>query len=297
VNWSDERYVRVYVRDTVEWLAWSWQAQALFLLLLRKVDRAGCVDLPGDAAKAARGLSRMVGMPEDVIAAALPELEESGAVTPGPRGLVIRNYVAAQEAVASNAERQRRYKERQAAITERHDSLPVCIEAHQEVTRTNANSRAVTPSLAVPSLAEPSQTKKQESVPNGEAPPVTRREPKPVSPEAAEVAEYLAAAITSHQPTAKTAPGLWARDIDAAIRLDKRTPAGLRAVIDHAHRSPHGLFWRANLRSGDKLREHYDRIETEMATAKARASPAVSRFAAPAFDMSSLPNFRALREP
>ena len=37
MRWEDERYVRVYTRDTPEWCLLSWEARALFLLLLTAV--------------------------------------------------------------------------------------------------------------------------------------------------------------------------------------------------------------------------------------------------------------------
>ena len=45
MNWPDERYVRLYTRDTPSWLMLSFPAQGLFCLLLRKVDRAGTLEL------------------------------------------------------------------------------------------------------------------------------------------------------------------------------------------------------------------------------------------------------------
>src|SRR3990167_3532392 len=57
------------------------------------------------------------------------------------------------------------------------------------------------------------------------------------SPEAVEIAEYLESAIHSHTPTVRTNPSGWARDIDLALRIDKRTPDQLRRVIDVAHRN------------------------------------------------------------
>ena len=35
MRWEDERYVRIYTRDTPSWMLLSWDAQALFLQLLR----------------------------------------------------------------------------------------------------------------------------------------------------------------------------------------------------------------------------------------------------------------------
>ena len=41
MNWEDERFVKIYVRDTGEWAMLSWDAHALLMPLLRKVDRSG----------------------------------------------------------------------------------------------------------------------------------------------------------------------------------------------------------------------------------------------------------------
>lgn len=86
--------------------------------------------------------------------------------------------------------------------------------------------------------------------------PATRIEP---SAEALDVAAYLANAILSHSPGARLKPSGWARDVDLAIRIDNRTPEDLRRCIDVAHRSS-DPFWRSNLLSGKKLREHADRL-------------------------------------
>lgn len=290
MNWSDERYVRVFTRDTVEWLSWSWQARALFVELLRKVDRAGCLDLPSGTERAVKGLSRLVGMPEQVVAEFLPELAESGAVVMGDRGLVIRNFVEAQEATASHAERQRRYRERQLASAARDAASPLCLPAHEEVTKADARVTEVTPSVpSVPSVPS------SQSVPASPGRPLRAKKPKPeASQEAREVAAYLADAIRSHQPTAKLQPENWAEAIDAAMRIDRRTPEDLRLAIDWAHRRDPRMFWRPNLRSGAKLREHFDRLESERASHGARASPRLGP-AAP-IDLTYAPDLSAYED-
>lgn len=79
------------------------------------------------------------------------------------------------------------------------------------------------------------------------------------SQEGKDLASYLADAIRSHSPDARVNPDRWAEDIDLAIRRDKRPLAELRRAIDWAHRSPDD-FWRPNIRSGAKLREHFDML-------------------------------------
>lgn len=80
------------------------------------------------------------------------------------------------------------------------------------------------------------------------------------SPESLELADYLARAIQEHTPSHKGNPERWAKDIDLAMRVDGRTPEELRSVVDYAHRSPDGSFWRSNILSGEKLRKQAERL-------------------------------------
>ena len=85
------------------------------------------------------------------------------------------------------------------------------------------------------------------------------------SAEAVADARYFLDAILSHKPDfagPKTLDG-WAVEFDRARRLDNRTTAAIRAVIDFAHRDPRGAFWRANILSGKTLREQFDKLEIQ----------------------------------
>lgn len=109
MRWEDERYVRVYTRDTAEWLALGWEAQALLVLLLRKADRAGIVQT-GKAG--ARGIVALVGMPPDVGQRALTALLEDGCLREMAGGYVFPNFLAAQEARSTDAHRKREQRAR-----------------------------------------------------------------------------------------------------------------------------------------------------------------------------------------
>lgn len=111
MRWEDERYVRIYTRDTPEWSALSWEARALFLFMLRKCDRAGLIHL---GKSGTRGLAGLVAMPLESVERALPELLDDGCCElAGERSqLVIPNFIEAQESKASTVERQRAYRER-----------------------------------------------------------------------------------------------------------------------------------------------------------------------------------------
>lgn len=111
MRWEDERYVRVYTRDTVDWLVLSFHAKALWLMLLRKADRAGIITL----GKRGRDLiGAAVGHPEmrAELVEALDELLADGCCELSQDGtqLVIPNFIEAQEATKSPNERQREYR-------------------------------------------------------------------------------------------------------------------------------------------------------------------------------------------
>lgn len=122
MNWSDERYVRVYTRDTISWFSIGWEAQALFLLILRKVDRAGVldmgigplgVDVGTDAiADGCEGLGGLLRMPAEVVRRALARLLADGCIVHEGQYLVVKNFIEAQESTMSTVTRQRESRER-----------------------------------------------------------------------------------------------------------------------------------------------------------------------------------------
>jgi hypothetical protein len=109
MHWENERYVRIYVRDTVELLALGWEGRALLWEILRKADRAGVVPL-GKAG--ARGLAALTGVPVEVVERVLPILISDGCVEMSGTNLVVPNFIEAQEASMSSAARQRECRER-----------------------------------------------------------------------------------------------------------------------------------------------------------------------------------------
>lgn len=169
MRWEDERYVRVYTRDTADWVALSWEARAAFVLLLRVADRAGIIPL---GKKGMRGLATMLHMPAEVLDRAVLELCEDGSVTCDGHRVLIPNFIEAQEAKSSDAQRKRDQRERarEKALDEFGPTQPpecssdlsrTVTKSHNvtdAVTRGHTESHAVTPSLAVPSLAVPSCT-------------------------------------------------------------------------------------------------------------------------------------------
>lgn len=260
VNWPDERYVRLYTRDTPDWLALSFEAQALFALLIRKVDRSGVLEL-GKHGKRAVAVAIGHASQWERLEPALDELFSDGCVFTRGDTLIVRNFIEAQEARQSDRMRQAlsRARRRDQAgtgpdVTKRDVESQNVTASHTEshaVTSGHTESHDVTPCLAV--LSQPKASRV----------PAKARGP---SADACEVAAYLLGAIRSHKPDARDSSALWAKDIDKAIRIDGRTPARLRAAIDFAHRNGTEMFWRANLLSGAALREQCERLEIQAAS-------------------------------
>lgn len=142
MDWSNERYVRLYTRDTPEWLWMAWQGRALWPLLIRKIDRAGVL-----ATKlGSKGVAVLVGLPSDVVEVGVQALIEDGCLEIHDLGYVVPNFITAQEARSSDRMRQTKSRESYRGVTKRDRSSRVVTEGHQ-------SSRLVTPSLAEPSLA------------------------------------------------------------------------------------------------------------------------------------------------
>lgn len=169
LNWSDERYVRLYTRDTPQWQCLSFLAQGLFCLLLRKVDRAGVLPL-GRMGRKAVFVSVGHAHQAAMLDPALDELLADGCVEIRGDDLVVPNFIEAQEAEASDKARARASRERRrAGVTgKRHEqnhvtqtSQNVTVESHS-VTGCHGNAPlgnscdvCVTPSQ--PSQADPIQ--------------------------------------------------------------------------------------------------------------------------------------------
>jgi hypothetical protein len=115
MRWEDERYIRLYTRDTPEWLALSWQARGVLSLILRAVDRAGILKV---GKLGLRGVAVAIRAPWVDVEAPLTELIEDGCVrfAPEVNAIYIPNFIEAQEACSSDAARKRASRERARAI-------------------------------------------------------------------------------------------------------------------------------------------------------------------------------------
>lgn len=204
MRWQDENYVRVYTRDTIDWQVLSFEAQGLMTLILRKVDRAGLARL-GRHGK--RGVAVLVGHPTrwETIAPALDELLTDGCVRIEGETLVVPNFIEAQEAAQSDAQRKRVQRERDrdlaaagvapkadgsravtetgSPVTNRDQQSQSVTECHEMANVGHDGSRSVTNGHSELSLAEPPEPSEQKI-----SPPACACDPGAAEPETGPVA-------------------------------------------------------------------------------------------------------------
>lgn len=113
MNWSDERYVKLYVRKTATWLTWPWEARAVFPSMLKEADGAGLIDV--GARDPVRTLAIMLAMPAEVVQPAVDAMLETGTIERTDRGFLITAYIEAQEATKTESRRKQDQRERQRA--------------------------------------------------------------------------------------------------------------------------------------------------------------------------------------
>lgn len=110
MRFEDERYIRVYTRDSMTMLMLTWEARAVLWETFRKVDRAGIIDLGEDGID---GLAAMIRIPSPVVRSALEELTKRKVLELRADGLLVApRFVEAQEAKASDKARQKAARER-----------------------------------------------------------------------------------------------------------------------------------------------------------------------------------------
>lgn len=176
MDWANERYVRVYIRDTGDWLMWPWQTRALLVFIFRKVDRSGVLHLGKGKLRA---LSAVVGMPEEEVAIGLEPLIEDGCVQLSGDKLIVPNFMEAQETPQSDKLRKQASRERS-----REDAIAsIGPRESRAVTPCHTESREVTLSQTEPSQTEPCRAASDTAAPS-EVPRAPERRLKSVPPPA-----------------------------------------------------------------------------------------------------------------
>lgn len=118
LRFGDERYVRVYTRETLAQANRRWEARCTLNELFKRVDRAGLLSLAGSR-NHAQSIATLIRYPVEVVESGLQALVEDGTITitgdPNRQVLFIPNFLEAQECATSDAARQRAHRENVAA--------------------------------------------------------------------------------------------------------------------------------------------------------------------------------------
>ncbi len=112
MDFADESYVRLYVRDTKTWLRLAFEGQCVLMFLLRKLDRAGVLDGMDDPDS---DIALITGVPLDIVRVGLARLLEWKVFRLMGSRLIMPNYIAAQSAIRSDKARSRDMREKRTA--------------------------------------------------------------------------------------------------------------------------------------------------------------------------------------
>lgn len=119
MNFEDELFVKLYTRDTVTWKMLEWQGRTVLMHLLRKVDRAGCLDLSECGID---GICAVIEVPEEVTNPGLDKCMKRGSVVIEGNQLRIPRFIAGQAARQSDRARARASRQRRAVGLSRGDT-------------------------------------------------------------------------------------------------------------------------------------------------------------------------------
>ena len=185
-DWSEERWIKVYLVDSASWVSLSWQARGLYVLLQRVADRTGSIDI---GVTGVRSIGALLRASWDEIAPSFAELVASGYVVETDGALSLPEHIAQQEARSSDAARQRESRRKKRSH-----------EASRNVTRRHAKSREVTtshtPSQDVTIRGEESRREEkraEQSREDARAREAAAAAAAPVDPKARRIALELAA--------------------------------------------------------------------------------------------------------
>lgn len=153
MNWSEEQWVKLYTRDSRNWRLMGWQARCLLVMLMRKVNRRGELELePGWTEEV---LAEELDLPIEVVSPGLKRLVDLGSVTRCHQpaqpvteghqvsvGVTLANFIEAQRTRQTDAVRQRASRDRRRAETEiGHQPSPMSPAVTSETGGDNVTSR------------------------------------------------------------------------------------------------------------------------------------------------------------
>lgn len=218
MDYTNERYVRLYTRMTADLLAFGWEGRLVWYELLRNVDRSGVIEYDAEM------LPELLRVPPEVFSVGIERLVARGSAVIADDKLVIPNYIEAQEASQSDRQRQRDSRERRRAkLVNPEQSEP----RSQNVTDGHAVTSSVTTRHSVPSLAvlnhsppTPPGVESESAANETQSPPSPPPSvPESVATEHAKLKEHLLYRVPRPRCDGELLPGLMARYTDVATLL------------------------------------------------------------------------------
>lgn len=131
MNWEDEFWIKLYNRDTATWKLLDWRSRVVLMLMLRKCDRAGVIEV-GD--NGLPGLAAIVEVPFEVVESGMADLYRTKTVVATSTSYVIPKFMEAQETRQSDKVRKRESRERHRAsqyVTSGHQRSPDVTNGHR----------------------------------------------------------------------------------------------------------------------------------------------------------------------
>lgn len=114
MNYENEEYVRLYIRDTTTWKLLRFEGQTVLLHMLRgKFDKAGVFDADGH--ELSQAVTAVTGIPVEIVEAGLERLFALNVWVRAKRGIVWPKYEDAQTCKRGDAERQRKSRAKRRA--------------------------------------------------------------------------------------------------------------------------------------------------------------------------------------
>jgi hypothetical protein len=147
MDFANERYVRLYVRNTTGWKLLRWEGRTVWTLLYREADRSGVISLDGLEPWEAAALH--CELPEEVAKIGMQRCVERGWIVVDGDRLVFPKYLEANETPQSDAQRQRESRAKR-AVTKRDDQS-------QNVTECHGQSHGVTSCHSDPIRSDPAE--------------------------------------------------------------------------------------------------------------------------------------------
>ncbi len=146
MNFDDERFVKIYPRNTTNWKLLGWEGRCVLMMLFREVDRAGCLDIEGGI----EGLALLLDLPPDMTERGFSACVKRGTVVQNGNLAIIPNFTRAQDARQTDRVRQAesRARRREVAMSQNVTNVARTVterdEMSHDVTDSHTESHDVT---------------------------------------------------------------------------------------------------------------------------------------------------------